>query len=103
MQQSYLTNYWQSLFNNSNKLKSLQIKNFICKEGKIRLLKQVSCKSLSSENCDFIITGEERTEIEMKFLIHFNKTHDPAFVAKCKDDLIIEYRELIVKLNKIDL
>lgn len=84
-------------------MKFLVKDNFICIDEKSRLLKQLSCKSLSSKNCDFMITGEENTEIERKFLIHFNKTHDPTFVAKCKDDLIIEYQELIVKLRKIDL
>lgn len=57
--------------------------------------------SISSKNCEFVITGEEFKEIEMKFLIHFNKIHDATFVAKCKDDLIVEYQELIVNLNRI--
>ena len=52
-------------------------------------------------SCEFYIIDQEPDEIQTKFLIHFNEIHDPTFVPKCNDDLIVEYQKLVKKLTQI--
>lgn len=65
------------------------------------MLKKISCESITTKNCKFQLTGEENNKIISNFLIHYNEIHDPKFVAKCKDDLVIEYQVFLEKLSQL--
>jgi hypothetical protein len=60
---------------------------------------KLSCNEITEEKCSFICTSETTHIGMLRILSHYNKIHDPEFVAKCQDDLLIEY-EQFVKLIK---
>ena len=64
---------------------------------------EIRCLNVSNEPCQkrFIIDSADPDASIVYYLDHYNTTHDPEFVARCKDDLIVEYQWIIQKLREL--
>lgn len=65
---------------------------------------EVLCSKISNLACNevfhVVVGGSEETILS--YLDHYNDVHDPDFVARCKDDLIVEYQWIIQKLQELE-
>jgi len=64
---------------------------------------EVLCSKISNFQCDevFQIHGGGSGEAIIVFLDHYNVAHDPGFVPRCKDDLVVEYQWIVQKLQEL--
>ncbi|MHA2168374.1 MAG: hypothetical protein ACXAB7_00545 [Candidatus Kariarchaeaceae archaeon] len=59
----------------------------------------LSCNEITEEICSFTCTSETLHINVLLLLSHYNEIHDPEFVAKCKDDLLVEYDHFVKQLK----
>ncbi len=66
----------------------------------------LSCSSISQKSCEVKFHEATIDKLIWAVITHFNEIHDPSFVARCKDDMVVEYNRLISKikekLSKVD-
>ncbi|MHA2028229.1 MAG: hypothetical protein ACW99F_01465 [Candidatus Hodarchaeales archaeon] len=59
----------------------------------------LSCNEITDEICSFTCTSDTARISVLLLLSHYNEIHDPEFVAKCKDDLLVEYDHFMKQLR----
>ena len=59
----------------------------------------LSCNEITDEDCTFTCSSESDRACMLLLLSHINVTHDPKFVAKCEEDLIIEYEDFVKQMR----
>ncbi len=52
-------------------------------------------------DCAFCIKSEKEDELLILLLTHINEIHDPNFVGRCEDDLLIEYDQYVAKFQSL--
>ena len=63
-------------------------------------MRKLDCNSITGLECKFIALSKNSDNLILTLLTHINEIHDPNFVARCKDDLYVEYSDYLIMINE---
>ncbi len=62
---------------------------------------KINCSDITDNICDFYASLNDLDTLIISLLEHYNEIHDKYFVPRCRDDLFIEYTNIILKIRFI--
>ena len=63
-------------------------------------MRKLGCHSITGLECEFIALSKNSDDLKLTLLTHINEIHDPNFVARCQDDLYVEYSDYLIIMNE---
>lgn len=61
---------------------------------------ELSCNRITHKHCKYEIEVRSISNATREMLNHINNVHDPSFVPRCYDDLLIEYHHYVRQIER---